>query len=364
MAALPWVAAVWPHAAPMLVVIALVVYAAASRARGADPWASGFVTASTLVFLTTFAGLGVLAVWMVLALVVVVLALMLPALNRGRPDTADMAAVVGWATMLAARPELMAKDHGGWLAPAVLLLAARRLVSAVPWGGSGEDREPLPPSHEARGTLSLRGVVATTRQGVPGTVPMELELRAGDSLAILCDAANDRELLMDLFSGRRMPAEGEFAIDGMPLDTDSRLVAVVALGERFVAGGLEANVGALADEAPERETLTAVREACGLDEVAEALGDGVLASDGRPLEPIHRLLLMAARVIPSHYRLLVVVDPMPWVNPVRGQRWRTAVVRASVGRTAIWITADRDLASRASKVMEFRQGALNPTDLL
>ena len=60
--------------------------------------------------------------------------------------------------------------------------------------------------------------------------------------------------------------------------------------------------------------------------------------------------------------LLVVVDPMPWVNAVRAEQWRSAVVRASVGRTAVWLTADRDLASRAGQVLEFRQGSLRQAD--
>jgi hypothetical protein len=159
-----------------------------------------------------------------------------------------------------------------------------------------------------------------------------------------------------------VPTDGEITVDGMPFEPDDRVVALVALGERFIVGDLESNVGALTSEEPDRGTMTAVWEACGLDDVDEVLGDGMLRADGAPLEPLHRLLVLAARVIPSHYRVVVVVDPMPWVNPVRGQLWRTAVVRASVGRTAVWITVDRDLASRASQIMEFRQGALRATD--
>jgi hypothetical protein len=93
------------------------------------------------------------------------------------------------------------------------------------------------------------------------------------------------------------------------------------------------------------------------------LGEAVITADGAPLEPVHRLLLLAARVIPSHYRIVVVVDPMPWVNAVVGQRWRSAVVRASVGRTAVWITPDRELASRADRVVQFRENALRTIDL-
>jgi len=76
------------------------------------------------------------------------------------------------------------------------------------------------------------------------------------------------------------------------------------------------------------------------------------------LSSFHRLLVLTARVVTSSYRVVVVVDPMPWVNAVRREIWRKAVVRASVGRTAVWITADRELASRAVHVMELRHGAL------
>jgi hypothetical protein len=118
------------------------------------------------------------------------------------------------------------------------------------------------------------------------------------------------------------------------------------------------NLAAFCDEPLERGAIAGLREACSLDEVIEALGDRPLDADGGPLSPYHRLLVLAARVIPSSYHVVVVVDPMPWVNAVRGELWRAAVVRASVGRTAVWLTPDRDLASRASHVVEYRQGAL------
>jgi hypothetical protein len=38
------------------------------------------------------------------------------------------------------------------------------------------------------------------------------------------------------------------------------------------------------------------------------------------------------------------------------------VVRASVGRTAVWLTPDRDLAVRAGLVVEYRHGALRSVE--
>jgi ABC-type transport system involved in cytochrome bd biosynthesis fused ATPase/permease subunit len=187
-------------------------------------------------------------------------------------------------------------------------------------------------------------------------------MRAGDALAVLCDTGADRQVLAEVLSGRRSPAHGEVMVDGVPMGPADRLVAVVALGERFVPGGIALNVGALSADELDEGMFKAASEACALSEVADELGDGAIMVDGEPLAVYHRLLLLAARVIPSSYRLLVVVDPMPWVNAVRGEIWRTAIVRASVGRTSIWITGDRDLASRATRVMEFRQGALRPIE--
>jgi len=206
--------------------------------------------------------------------------------------------------------------------------------------------------------LSLNAVVVAGPDSLPRSVPLELELRAGDSLAILCDAPDEAATLAETLAGRRAPHSGEVSVDGSPLRVGDRLVALVAPGEPFVPGGLNANLAALGDRALDRAAVAAVREACSLTEVADALGDRPLAADGEPLTVFHRILVLVARVIPSPYRLLVLVDPMPWVNAVRGEVWRKAVVRASVGRTSIWITPDRELADRATLVMEYRQGAL------
>jgi hypothetical protein len=51
---------------------------------------------------------------------------------------------------------------------------------------------------------------------------------------------------------------------------------------------------------------------------------------------------------------------MLWIDAEQQERWRRAVVRASVGRTAVWLTSDRELAERANHVLEYRNGALRP----
>jgi ABC-type transport system involved in cytochrome bd biosynthesis fused ATPase/permease subunit len=181
-------------------------------------------------------------------------------------------------------------------------------------------------------------------------------------LAVLCDAPAEGEALALTVAGRRQPLQGEVAVDGVPVGRTDVLVAVIAEGEELLPGSLEDNLGALCGEPVSRDTLNAIWEACSLDDVATALGDRGLTRDGSPLEPFHRLLLLAARVIPSRFRIVVVIDPMPWVNSVRRELWRGSLTRAAVGRTAVWVTADRDLAACADRVLELKRGGLRAVD--
>ncbi len=356
LAALPWIAWQRPWWAPAVVAGALSAHLPVFRSRSAEPWAGAAVAVSAFVFVVTRGGWEIGLGWLLLAALVAAVARVRPRRDGSRPDAADYLAVGSWGVVFALAPRLVAFEHGGWLAPALLLYAAQRLARSG--AQDGAIAAPGAPVREVRGTLSLDAVVVAGPDNLPRSTPLELELRAGDSLGILCDAPGEAAILAEVLAGRRAPFAGEVTVDGSPLRVGERLVALVAPGEPFVSGGLSGNLAALGDRPLDRAAAAAVREACSLTEVAEALGDRPLATDGEPLSVFHKMLVLVARVIPSAYRVLVVVDPMPWVNAMRGELWRTAVVRASVGRTSIWITPDRELAGRATLVMEYRQGAL------
>lgn len=356
LAALVWVAAWKPGWAPVVAAAAFTVHRLVDRTRVAEPWTTLLVASSAVAFLFIRSGWELALGWFLLACLVGAVAHALPRPDGSRPDAADFLAIGGWGVVFALAPRLVAFENGGWLAPALLVLAAQRVARTTAGRSPGTD--PGPPSREIRGTLSLNRVVVTNADGLPRSVPINLELRAGDSLAILCDSPGDAGDLADVLTARRSPRAGEIMVDAAPVQVGDQLAALVAPGEEFVPGDLATNLAALADQPLERSALAAIRDACSLNEVVEALGGRSLERDGSPLTPYLRLLVLVARVIPSSYHLVVVVDPMPWVNAVRGELWRSAVVRASVGRTAIWLTPDRDLAARASLVVEYRQGAL------
>jgi predicted ABC-type transport system involved in lysophospholipase L1 biosynthesis ATPase subunit len=357
--AAPWLMFAKPGWVPAVVALVLLVRHRAIRSRGGEPWTSLGIAASCVVALAVGGGWQPAVGWLAAALVVAGIARSQAGRSTtARPDRADIAALVTWGAAFGLRPELLGLDRGGWLAPALLLAVARQ----AEWLGLSARRPstvPGPPSREVRGTLSMRGVILEGRPG-PRSVPLDLELRAGDTAAILCDVAADATALAEVLAGRVVPRQGSVSIDAHPLREEDRIIAVVAAGEAFVDGSLETNLAVLCDEDPSEDTLAAVHETCHLSELVEALGEADIGRDGEPLSTIHRLMLLAARVVPSSYRVLVAVDPMPWVNAIRGELWRNVVVRASVGRTAVWITADRELAARASLIMELRHGALRP----
>jgi ABC-type protease/lipase transport system fused ATPase/permease subunit len=364
LAALPWCAWWDPRWAPLMVAGVAVVHLHVRRSSVTEPWSSALVAVSAALFVVLTAGLGgavglwfVVGLWLTLAVVVAATARFLPREGGGRPDAADIVAVVVWAASFAAEPDLLDTAAGGWLAPAVLLVAARQLGKVLVSTEAGRKTVIGPPSREVRGTLSLRGVVATS-DGLPATVPIDIDLRAGESLAVLCDDRVAAQPLADVLAGRTRPHVGEILIDGGPFGPTDRLFAVVGPGEPFVAGGLDDNLGGLRDEPPDRDALGAARDACSLAEVVEALKGRTMAPDGSPLTTYQRLLVLAARALVSHYRLLVVVDPEPWVDARRADLWRAALVRASVGRTSIWITGDPELADRADHVHELVDGSL------
>jgi ABC-type transport system involved in cytochrome bd biosynthesis fused ATPase/permease subunit len=358
LAALPWCAWWDPRWAPLMVAGIALVHLQVRRTAASEPWSSVSILVVASVFLTTMGGWrGPIGWWLAFGAVVAVTARILPREGGGRPDAADILALGGWAAVFAFQPTFLETTGGGWLAPAVLLIAARRLGTILSISGSARPSVLGPPTREVRGTLSLRGVVVTSG-GLPSTVPIDLDLRAGESMAVLCDDPTAAQALADVITGRTKPDSGEILIDGGPVESVDRLVAVVGPGEPFVEGGLDHNLGALRDEPPDRAARGAARDACGLAEVVGELAGRSMAVDGSPLSIYHRLLVLAARVLVSHYRVVVVLDPAPWVDLGRKDVWRAALVRASVGRTSIWITGDPELADRAEYVHEFRGGAL------
>jgi len=358
LAAVPWLVARFPVAAPIAVAVAVLVERP-WRILGPQSWGRAIlVSVSAIVFLAWSGGWRVLGAWLALGFIVGLVAAWSGRQSQPRPDPADALLLLGWGGALAVFPPALGVSGGGWAAPLLLLLGARRMAGLAGRPRPERAALPGPPDTEVRGDLIFEGVVLGGPDGLPCSAPLDFVLEPGESLAILSDDRADCEALALTAAGKRRPAKGQVLVDGRPISDGNRVVAVVGPGELFVMGSMDDNLAALSDAPLTPGERLAVEESCSLGEVRVQMEGQALGADGAPLSTFHRLLLLAARVIPSHYRVVVVLDPMPWVDSVRGEAWRAAVVRASVGRTALWVTSDRDLASRADRLLIWRHGAV------
>lgn len=358
LAASPWLVLYFPILTPLALAAAVFLEVPWRGGAPFEPWRSCVVVTSASVAVGLTGGWGTLGAWALLALVTAAVA-WLPATRGGsRPDAADVVVLLGWAGAFAIHPHAMSPDGGGWLAPLLALIAVRRIVEALGVRLDGTLPVPGPPSREVRGSLELRDGVLGDKNGAIRSVPVHLTLAAGESVAVLCDDPGEAAMLAETLAGRRRLVQGSLLIDGEEVADGGQLVTVIGPGEPFLVGSVEENLAALTGGVLGRGELAAIEEACSMDEVRREGAGQTLAADGAPLSVFHRLLVLAARVIPSHYRIVVVVDPAPWVNLVRAEVWRAAVVRASVGRTAMWLTADRGLAARADRALAWRHGNL------
>lgn len=357
---LPWLGVWRPQWLPAVLASVWLAARVAARSRMPQPWLGLVQAVSGLTVVALAVGGWIPAAGWAAAAVVVAGTRIAWGTGGARPDAVDGIAAVVWAVPFVLLPALLGEAGAGAVAAAVVLMGAGSAAAA--WSGRGPhlDEAPAPPTREVRGTVVLRGVVLGDDAGLPVSIPLELELRAGESVAVLHDSDRQAEAVAAVVAGRRSPVAGEVSIDGAPPAPGERLVAVVGRGEPFVRGDVAANVAALCGSELARGTLEAVHEACSLADVEHAAAGRLIAADGEPLSALHRCLLLAARVVPSDYRVVVVVDPVPWVNAVHAEQWRAAVVRASLGRSAVWLTTDRMLAARADRVLELRHGGLRP----
>ncbi len=351
LALLPWLEPWRPAWVPLIVATACVPSWPWQRQRYVDPWATAGVLVSAVVWWAVQGGLLTAVGWSFLTALVITVTWVYPRGVAGSgPLLGLTVGLLGWGGALAVRPELLAFEQGGWIASLLAVVMAGRLVPdrSLP---ADRDLEHVlgPPRREVEGRLALDRVVLADGAGLTLSTEWDLRLAAGESLALLCGDGAIREALVSTLAGRRAPASGRVVIDGVAVEASDRVVGVVAPGEPFCVGSITANLGVLTGRQLAAGEVRAAVDSCGLERVVEVLGEAGLEADGEPLDSAGRLAVLLGRVLLSHLRIVVVADPRPWVDDATAEQWRRAVVRASVGRTAIWLTTDRGLASRADR---------------
>lgn len=220
---------------------------------------------------------------------------------------------------------------------------------------------PLP---EGGGALRLERVtLAYAGQRVPALVDVDLEVAAGERLAIVGETGSGKTSLLQLLPRLYDPTEGRVLIDGADVrDLDPielrRRIAIVDDDPFLFSATIAENVAYARPEASHEEVVDAVRRARLLD-VIEALPDGYatrVGERGLTLSGGQRQRLAIARAILARPRILALDDATSNVDAATEREILDALEEVMEGRTTLVVAHRLSTVRLADRVVVLQGG--------
>ncbi len=219
--------------------------------------------------------------------------------------------------------------------------------------------EAVPVSPQA---LSLEGICHRFESG-RGLGPVDLEVPAGSTLAVVGAIGSGKTLLLQTLAGLREPQAGTLRIDGEPLAPGGLRHHWAGLGwvpqEAFLfSGTLRENLAMGRPEATEEE-IREVAEVVTLDDLVRRLPQGldtVVGERGVVLSGGERQRTALARALVRRPRLLLLDDPLSAVDAETESRILENL-KAFLGRTTVVLATHRIfVADVCDKVLVLKEG--------
>jgi thiol reductant ABC exporter CydD subunit len=270
-------------------------------------------------------------------------------------------------TVLVLAPELYlplrrlgAEYHAGADGAAV---AGRMLeLLDAPAAAPGGWREPLSP---AIAPLRFEGV-SFAYPARPGTVldGFELELRPGETVALVGDSGAGKSTVAALALGLLTPTAGRVTIGRVDLAACHpgawrRLVAWVPQRPVLLRATVADNIRLGVPQASDHDVRRAAQLA-GADAFVRALPDGydtVVGDGARALSPGECRRIAIARAVVREAPLVVLDEPTADLDPASAELVAEALDRLRSGRTVLLIAHRPQLAARADRVIRLAHGA-------
>jgi len=206
-------------------------------------------------------------------------------------------------------------------------------------------------SHPGRGEV-LRGV--------------ELILEPGETVAMIGPSGGGKTTLLSLLLRLADPSAGRIECDGVDLrevdvaDWRNR-IAWVPQRPTIFAGSIEENIRLTAPRAPAERLLEAVERA-GLAELVASLPDGIATRVGdgsRRLSAGQAQRLAVARAFLRDAPLLLLDEPTAHLDEETELEVASAVEELAADRTALLVAHRPELARRADRIVELRDGVVH-----
>lgn len=192
---------------------------------------------------------------------------------------------------------------------------------------------------------------------------LDLELRLGETLALVGETGAGKSTVASLLLGLAEPTAGRVTVGGIDLarfDLDAwrRELAWVPQRPTIFHGTVSDNIRFARAEARDEEILAAARLA-GADGFVRALPEGydtVIGEAGRPLSAGERRRIALARAFLRPAGLVVLDEPTADLDKESALLVAEAVEQLRGGRTVLLLAHTPELAARADRVVVLDRG--------
>jgi ATP-binding cassette subfamily B protein len=219
------------------------------------------------------------------------------------------------------------------------------------------------PLASAEGRIAFERVSLAYGRGVEGLSAIDLEIGAGERVAIVGRSGSGKSTLADLLTRRVDPDAGRVLLDGHDVRTlrlsDLRRHVVLVEQDPFVFhASVNENVRYARPEATDAEVEQALC-AAGLEELVASMperGETVVGERGRQLSAGERQRLAIARAFLADPTVLVLDEATGALDPRSEEALLRGWERLMRGRTTLLVTHRLDLARRATRVVVLERG--------
>ncbi|MGW9112118.1 ABC transporter ATP-binding protein [Microbacterium sp. NPDC055683] len=253
--------------------------------------------------------------------------------------------------------------------------SGERIVDLV---GTRSELGDLPGAHRmgrVEGALSFRRVSAAYGDGEPALHEVDLEIAAGERVALVGHSGSGKSTLAALLLRLHDPVAGSVRIDGRDLRAYTLAslragIAIVLQESVLFTGTIRDNIRMGRPDATDEHVEWAAGVA-NVDEFAGRLPDGldtIVGERGDTLSGGQRQRIAIARAVLRDARIVILDEATTGLDAASGAAVREALDRLSAGRTTLVVTHALDDALACDRVVVLDRGRVveqgAPDDLL